>query len=393
MPKSDNDTIDLFAPNIAACPFHAYHELRKAESPYLEPRFGNYVLTRYHDVTRLRDHEHFSAEDGVDPAGPFPPGTYPDIERTDPPRHGRLKAFFYRSFSPQAIAGWRAQIDKIFTEHFDLIGDDTFDIVETICYPVPAAVICDIMGFSYARRGDFQRWSEALVERLGTEISADQKAALKEMATFIKAQAHARLEKPGRDLLSEMVHAEVDGARLTMEEIIAHGVFFLAAGHETTTNFMSNFAVQLAQEPALYSRLSEDRALLGKAIDESLRLESPVQNICRTVAKDVALGGKSITAGERIMFSLAAGNRDPSFFAHPDRFKLDRSNGHKHLAFGYGHHRCLGSRLAKLEGEIFAHHLLDRFERLEVVGEGKRLPGNVMRGYRHLWVKCRRRRN
>lgn len=391
--KNDKSTdIDLFAEDVSECPFSAYKEIRESGRVYQEPRYGNYVLTHHEDIQSLKNDQVFDSRHGVDPAGRFSEGTYPDINRTDPPRHSKMKAFLYKSFSPNAIKSWEDDIHKIFVEHFnDMTRDNSeqsFDIVQNVCYPAPAAVICRMLGFSDNRREDFQRWSAALVERLGTEISEEQRIALLEMARFIRIKAEEKEKKPGRDLMTEIVFAEVEGERLSSEEVVANGVFFLAAGHETTANFLSNFAVQLATVPNLFENLKKDRSLLLKALEESLRLESPVQNICRTVKKEVSIDDNIIREDERVMFSLGAGNRDQNVFENPEDFNFNRDNLNQHLAFGYGHHQCLGARLARLEGKIFANILLDRYNKIELSGDFERQPGNVMRGYKSLKIKC-----
>jgi cytochrome P450 len=384
--------IDLFSEEVSACPFSAYKEIRESGRVYQEPRYGNYVLTHHDDIQSLKNDQVFDSRHGVDPAGRFSASTYPDINRTDPPRHAKIKAFLYKSFSPQAIKSWEEDIQTIFIEHFDDIkrdsSDHSFDIVHHVCYPAPAAVICRMLGFADDRREDFQRWSAALVERLGTDISEEQRNALVEMARFIRLKAEEKTETPGKDLMTEIVFAEVDGERLSPEEVVANGVFFLAAGHETTANFLSNFTVQLATIPGLFENLKNDRNLLLPALEETLRLESPVQNICRTVKEEVLIENTVIQEDDRMMFSLGAGNRDPSVFENPEAFDLTRSNLTQHLAFGYGHHQCLGARLARLEGEIYANILLDRFDKIELAAEFKRQPGNVVRGYKSLNIKC-----
>ena len=389
MKVKDPKKIDLFAEEVSACPFSAYKEIRESGRVYKEPRYGNYVLTHHDDIQSLKNDRVFDSRHGVDPAGRFSASTYPDINRTDPPRHAKIKGFLYKSFSPQAVQSWEDDIHKIFVEHFDNIGcDNSFDIVHHVCYPAPAAVICRMLGFSDDRREDFQRWSAALVERLGTDISEDQRNALVEMARFIRLKAEEKAKKPGKDLMTEIVFAEVDGERLSPEEVVANGVFFLAAGHETTANFLSNFTVQIATIPSLFDRLKNDRSLLKPALEESLRLESPVQNICRTVKEDVSIENTIIREDDRMMFSLGAGNRDPQVFENPEDFDLTRGNLNQHLAFGYGHHQCLGARLARLEGEIYANILLDRFDKIELAEGHKRQPGNVVRGYKSLNIKC-----
>ena len=392
MKSKDSEKIDLFAEEVSACPFSAYKEIRDSGRVYQEPRYGNYVLTHHEDIQSLKNDRVFDSRHGVDPAGRFSASTYPDINRTDPPRHSKIKAFLYKSFSPQAVQSWEDDIHKIFVEHFDDMARDhsehSFDIVHHVCYPAPAAVICRMLGFSDDRRDDFERWSAALVERLGTDISEDQRNALVEMARFIRLKAEEKSEIPGKDLMTEIVFAEVDGERLTPQEVVANGVFFLAAGHETTANFLSNFTVQIATIPGLFESLKNDRSLLKPALEETLRLESPVQNICRTVKEEVLIDETVIHEDDRMMFSLGAGNRDPEVFENPEDFDLTRGNLNQHLAFGYGHHQCLGARLARLEGEIYANILLDRFDKIELAEGYKRQPGNVVRGYKSLNIKC-----
>jgi cytochrome P450 len=387
-----SDRPDLFDDEANQCPYAAYEIYRASDVPMREPRYENLVLNRFSDMDFLRQHEIVSAAFGVDPTGPFPEGTYKDIERTEPPRHSALKAYLFKYFSPSQVASWREPIEDIFAEHFDAVSHAStvnadFDVVEDICYPGPAAVMCQIMGFARDRRSDFQRWSYSLVGRLGHHISEKQRADLKEMASFVGEMAQRCRAAPGDDLLSYLTQAKIDGVPLSDQEIIANGVFFLAAGHETTTNFLSNLTFILAQDAALYAQLRDDRGLIPNALLEALRIESPVQNICRTAIDHCAFRGADIMADERVMFSLGGANHDPTQFAEPEKFRLDRDNGNRHLAFGLGHHQCLGARLALLEGEIYLNMLLDRFKSLRVTRPPERMPGNVMRGFKHLWLE------
>ncbi len=387
-----SDSPDLFDETANHCPYPAYNMYRAGDVPRREPRYGNLVLAQFSDMDFLRHYEVVSAAFGVDPTGPFPEGTYKDIERTEPPRHSALKAYLFKYFSPSQVASWREPIEDIFSEHFAAVSQATatgsdFDVVEDICYPGPAAVMCQIMGFARDRRRDFQRWSYSLVGRLGHHISEAQRADLKEMASFISEMAQQCRITPGNDLLSYLTQAEIDGAPLSDQEIVANGVFFLAAGHETTTNFLSNLTFILAQNTDLFNQLRNDRSLVPNALLEALRIESPVQNICRTAIDQYAFRGADVMADERVMFSLGGANHDPAQFAEPEKFRLDRDNGNRHLAFGLGHHQCLGARLALLEGEVYLNMLLDCFQSLRVTRPPERMPGNVMRGFKHLWIE------
>ncbi len=386
------DRPDLFDDEANHCPYAAYDNYRDGDALAREPRYNNWVLTRFSDMDLLRDHALVSAAFGVDPTGPFPDGTYKDIERTEPPRHSALKSYLFRYFAPAEITKLREPVTSIFAEHFDGVvqaarsGAD-FDVVEDVCYPGPAAVMCQIMGFSRDRRADFQRWSYSLVGRLGHHITEEQRSDLKEMAHFIGEMARCRRDQPGDDLLTYFTQADIEGSPLSDQEIVANGVFFLAAGHETTTNFLSNLTFILAQDASLFARLRADRALVTPALLEALRIESPVQNICRTMVDNHHLRGGDIAIDDRVMFSLGGANHDPEQFPDPGHFRLDRDNGQRHLAFGLGHHQCLGARVALLEGEIYLNMLLDQFTEIELSRCPDRMPGNVMRGFKHLWIK------
>lgn len=382
---------DLFAREVQEDLPSAYRVLRERCPMYREPRYGNCVVTRYEDVRRLREAEFFSAEDGVDPAGKFSKDTYRDLERTDPPRHTALRRLLTDGFGPRAIREREPEIRAIFREHFDAIEGDRCDIIDAVCYSAPAAVVCELMDFPRSARDDFRRWSKALVARLGNRITEEQRQDLIAMARFIRARAAERAAAPGDDLLSALVTGEVDGQPLSDQEIVAHGVFFLAAGHETTANLLGSFTALLCEKPALYRQLAEDRSLIPAAIEETLRLESPVQNICRTVKVANAWLGELLAPDDRVMFSLGGANRDGSRFPEPDDFRLDRKNARHHVAFGYGHHSCLGAHLARLEAQIYADELLGRFAEIRLAGRAERWPSTVMRGYEALDIELVRR--
>ncbi len=389
--KAASTTVDLFDDDVQKNPFSTYSSLLSSAPLAMDSRYGNHVLTRYEDVRLLADNAWLSAADGVDPAGRFPPGTYPDIERTDPPRHRRLRALLLKPFSARTTATWHDDVRAIFDDYFERIATDRFDVVDAICYPAPADVICSIMGFPAERREDYRRWSRALMNRLGQSLSDDDRNALIEMARFMREQVVARRSAPTSDLLSRLIEAEVDGERLSDNELVAHGVFLLAAGHETTTNLLSSIVFLFAQHPELYARLHADRDGIETFVEEALRLEAPIQSICRTTLEERELHGSTIPEDARVLFSLGASGRDAAQFTEPDEIDLKRGNCTRHLAFGYGSHLCLGAPLARLEARLFVEGLLDRFESIHRTGDEKRWTSTVVRGFHHLVVQVERR--
>ena len=247
------------------------------------------------------------------------------------------------------------------------------------------------MGFSTARRTDYRRWSRALMNRLGQGLSEDDRAALIEMARFMREQVAQRREAPGDDLLSRLIEAEVEGERLSDDELVAHGVFLLAAGHETTTNLLGSIVDTLLERPALFEQLHAERELIAPFIEEVLRLEAPIQSICRTTREPRSLHGADIPGDARVLFSLGASGRDHEVFEAPDALDLERPNASRHLAFGYGNHLCLGAPLARLEARIFTEGLLDRFVSMRRAGPAERWRSTVVRGFHQLHIEVERR--
>ena len=385
------EPVELFGAEFQRDPFPTYRRLLSGCPLSRDARYGNFVLVRHDDVQRLADNDWLSAEDGVDPAGRFPPGTYPDIERTDPPRHKRLRSLLLKPFSARTTATWEPSVRAVFDECFDGIAGDRFDIVDRVCYPAPADVICSIMGFSTDRRDDYRRWSRALMNRLGQGISNADREALIEMARFMRDQVAHRRETPGDDLLTRLIDAEIDGERLSDDELTAHGVFLLAAGHETTSNLLGSIVDTLLERPALFERLREDRDLIAPFVEEVLRLEAPIQSLCRTTRERRTVHGTEIPEDARVLFSLGASGRDPDVFETPDALDLNRANANRHLAFGYGSHLCLGAPLARLEARIFIDGLLDRFAAMRRAGPAERWQSTVVRGFHHLTIDVERR--
>jgi cytochrome P450 len=376
--------IDLFSPDFQEDPYPAYSWLRREAPVYHEPRYGVYALTRYADVDEtLRDHETFRSGAGPAPMPSNRPGVelLPLLAATDPPHHDQLRALVSRAFTPRRVSESEPRI-RAFAERLVAdLPDGDFDLVPGLSVPLPVAVIAEILGVDASHQDDFRRWSDATVGLMDRPPEPAMMQASAELIGFFRALLEERRKRPQDDLISDLLEAEIEGRRLTEPELDAFFIMLLVAGNETTTNWISNHLNILARRPDLWKACREDRSLIPLALEETLRYDSPVQNLGRETTRDVEIHGVAIPAGSRVVVSFGAANRDPEVFEAPDDFRLDRGDS-RHLAFGQGRHFCLGAGLARLEGRIALEALLDRFEHIEPgVAAPQRLHSTVIRGF------------
>jgi cytochrome P450 len=222
-------------------------------------------------------------------------------------------------------------------------------------------VICEILGVPDDRRTEFGTWSHEILAPTSPQRHA---AASVTMADYLKELVAAKLAEPGKDILSEALAADENGDRLSDVEATGMASLLLVAGHETTVNLIGSGMLALFRDPEQLARLRADRALLPGAIEEFLRLDSPVNvTTMRFTAEPVIIGDTEIPAGEIVLLAIGSANRDPEVFAQPEDLDVERKRGHS-LAFGHGIHYCLGAALARLEGEIAFRVLLDELPAL-----------------------------
>jgi cytochrome P450 len=371
-------------------PYPVYRRLRDETPVYHNQELGFYALSRYDDiVAALQDVETFSSANALGIGAPKEVlDQVPMMMLLDPPRHGQLRALVNRAFTPRRVAALEPRIRARARGLVDdFIDSGSCDLVESFSGPLPATVIAELMGVPAEDGRMFKEKSTAIVTqdaKSGGEL--DFSAAI-ELMMYMGAAYEERRKQPRDDLMSALLEAEIDGERLSQEELLGFAFLLLVAGNETTTNLISNAVALLDQFPDQRKQLVDDPSLLPTAIEEFLRFESPVQGLSRTLRKDTVIHDVTIPEEAQLLLLYASANRDERRIDDPERFDISR-DAKSHLAFGFGTHFCLGASLARLEARIALEELLARLPEFRVdVAASERLGGGVVRGFASLPIE------
>ncbi|MEV5543531.1 cytochrome P450 [Saccharopolyspora shandongensis] len=316
-----------------------------------------------------------------------------DLTQLDPPQHRKLRRLVSHAFTPKIVADLEPRIAALTHELLDAVADEgRFELVADLAYPLPVIVIAELLGVPSSDRDLFRKWVEEVlsggqqlsVSAQGEEQLREMNASpegMREINDYLLGHAAERRRNPREDLLTQLVQAEVDGERLTDNEVVNFAGLLLAAGHITTTMLLGNTVMCLDAHPEQAARVRADRALVPGAIEESLRLLTPFALTYRATTTEAEVGGLRVPADQVLSVWLGAANRDDRVFAAPDAFDPAR-DPNPHIAFGRGIHFCLGAPLARLEGRIAMDILLDRFPvlRTDPANPPVLMPGTDMIG-------------
>jgi cytochrome P450 len=361
---------DFFTDEMRRDPYPAYDRLR-AHSPLLRtpPPFDAWLVLDYDGVKRvLGDPETFSS-------AVHAPRNW--FLFSDPPGHTKQRALISRAFIPRVVTNLAPRIREFSRELLDaVIERGEMDLANEYAGPLAMKVIATLIGIPASEWVRFRRWSDGVLEisrtRSGSEESARAFAAFQavtgEMRDYLEVMVSERARAPKDDLLSRLVEAEVDGERLSGDELLGFFQLLVVGGQETTANLIANAILCLIENPDQLSRLREQPDLLPSAIEEVLRYRSPFAWLMRTPKRDVELHGQVIPKGALVLPMIGSANRDPRQFPDAGRFDITR-DPNPHIAFGQGAHFCLGAPLARLEARIALADLLDRLDDIAPASE------------------------
>jgi cytochrome P450 len=347
---------DPTRPDFAARAHEIYRVLRDEHPLYRHPQRGTWALSRFEDVRAAANDPGLFSSEGTSIAQ----GLLPQIQALDPPRHDGLRALVTRGFTARRVSALEPRIREIARELLaGLRSTGGGDLLRGFAAQLPSRVIGELIGVPPERREEFLEWTEAMIAADPTGAPAAERnrgPATHIYAEFTKLLAERR-EKPQDDLMSALLAAELDGQRLSEDELLGFCFVLIVAGNDTTANLIANGAVLLAQHPEQRRLIAREPARIPNAVEEMLRCESPAQALPRIATRDVALHGSAIPRGAEVWLVWGAANRDEREFEDPERFDVTRAI-RRHLGFGHGIHFCLGAHLARLEARVAFEELL-----------------------------------
>ena len=361
--------VNIFSDEARRNPYPLYDQMRSL-SPlvYVPPPFNGWLIFDYDGVKRaLNNHELFSSR------VPAPRNWFIFF---DPPAHSKLRGLISQAFTPKSIAAIESHIRELSGQLLEQALQQTeFDLAAELSVPLPMKVIARMIGIPPGDWERFKRWSDSMLKlsyaRQGgeeaAEVGREFTAVTDEMNEYLTQMIAQRRAKPEEDLLTRLIEAEMEGERLSQDEILGFFQLLLIGGQETTTNLINNAILCFLENPHQLALVRSNPELLPSAIEEVLRYRSPLQWVMRTPRRDVEMHGQIIPAGKLVLPMIGSANRDPNHFTEPNRFDV-RRNPNPHIAFGHGIHSCAGAALARMEARIALGDFLRMAPEFEMAG-------------------------
>lgn len=372
----------LLDPEVLANPYPLYHRLRSEDPVHWDPFLHAWVVTRYADVITV--FQRFSAERtptpeqltalGLEKLAPLAQVMVRQMLFLDPPAHGRVRGLASKAFTPRRVEVLRSHIQDIANRLLDAVqAQHHMDVMAAVARPLPAIVTAEMLGVPTTDWEQLTAWSTDFAQVLGNfqhnpERAAQVLRSLHDMLAYFHAAVREYRTHPRDGLIGAMLDAEIDGDRLSEDEVVANVIVTMVGGQETTTNLIGNGILSLLRHRDQYKRLCADFSLVPAAVEELLRYESPSQHTARLAPEDVELGGKLIRKRQAVIAVMGAANRDPERFPDPDRLDIGRKDN-RHVAFAWASHFCFGAPLARIEGQIVFETMLRRMPGMALAQE------------------------
>ena len=373
-----------FCESKLADPYPLYARLRSEDPVHYSDRLQTWIITRYEDVKSALTDYRLSSDKMAFYMNTMSPKERKNLDSLsqymtqwmsmkDRPDHTRLRGLVNKAFTSKSLQDLLPEIQRICDDLVDnFISENKKDLLEHIAYPLPATVICEMLGIPAKDQTQFRKWSNDIVafsaglgSMIGT-VAQQAQSSQKALVDYCQKIIAQRRKHPRNDLITRLIAAEEDGAQLTESELYSMCVQLFVAGQETTTNLIANSVLTLINNPEAFKLLRDNPELISPAVEEFLRYESPVQRTSRVAKSDLEMGGKQIKEGQSVILMFGSANRDPEQFPDPDELILDRTPN-IHLAFGRGPHFCLGAPLARLEAQITLTTILKNMPTIQSV--------------------------
>ena len=386
-------TFPLHSPEFfTGDPYPAYKKLR-ANAPVVWNDVTKFwALLKYEDIRYVsRNPALFTSTKGImipDPELPENPVQEGNLIFTDPPRHRQLRKLINTGFTRRRVQVLEPKIRAIVYGLLeDVAPGGGLEFAEGIAAPLPTRMIAELLGAPPDDWEQFRRWSDACTGAADPEIELDSIAAIGELYEYFIQLIAARRKHAEDDILSVLAGAEIDGEKLTDDDLLNFAFLLLVAGNETTRNLIALGTLALIDHPDQCTKLVDDPSLIPGAVEEMLRWTTPVTHMARTATADVEIRGQRIKEGDVIVMLYGSANRDEEVFGNDaEEFKIDR-HPNPHIAFGCGEHSCIGSQLARLEACVLFEVLLGRYSKLELTGDVDRMRATMVPGVKRMPVR------
>jgi cytochrome P450 len=379
-----------------------YFERLRAEDPVhyaVDEETGPYwSVTKYNDIMSVEtNHQVFSSEPAITIFDPEDDFRLPMFIAMDPPKHDAQRKTVSPIVSPANLMNLEPIIRERAAEILDEIPiGEKFNWVDKVSIELTTMTLATLFDFPWEDRRKLTRWSDVATTPIGTEHSLveteeDRRAELFECADYFLNLWNQRVnEPPKNDLISMLAHGE-STKNMDRMEYLGNLILLIVGGNDTTRNTISGSIYELNRNPDQFRKLRENQALIPAMVSETIRWQTPLAYMRRTLTQDITIRDKNLKAGEKVLMWYISGNRDDEVIADPNRYNIERERPRQHLSFGFGIHRCVGNRLAELQLKIIWEEILRRFPKVEMVGEPQRVFSSFIHGYTHLPVRIESR--